>query len=307
MCPAITQTFPLSNDNSPDTSNLTDTIYCDLLLSEHYGKNIRQGQMFVITGAQASIRPANFDQGAGIDVGLSAAVKLEHHPVTRHSRKAWNMVFKQWRGQKALSGKVGAGVRNDDMEFCWTAGQQEAGRTSTIYGQGLPSVTEDMTEYLTLNGDSSQGTDFSLRDYYNSAFPAPAASRDHFDNTTVKSDKYGGSPYPNNLATWIHAYNSAAGDFADFNEFSSAASAGPINEFPEPLRVLCGLVQVNAYVMPDDTLSQIEEDMELVVTLFVKSWAPLVYRKPRSRKQASKSKARWVGRKSKTTRRGRGG
>ncbi|MCP4504990.1 MAG: hypothetical protein GY826_01165, partial [Fuerstiella sp.] len=176
-----------------------------LLLSEHYGKNVRQGQKFTIDGIQAFIRPADEDTGEFVDVGVSAACKIGYYPATGHARKAWNNVYRQWRSQKNLAGAVGPQIRNDDLEFAWNY-DKKTDRTSTIFGTGLGDTTE---EHLVLTGQSTGTEDFSLEDYYNSAFPAPAPSRNHFDNSVIKYDKFGSTPFPSVQHLYCAATNTA--------------------------------------------------------------------------------------------------
>ncbi len=282
--PAIsTAPYPLSNDNSPHTSNLSTTIDLAVLLSEYYGKNIRQGQTFKINAAQATVRPAAHLASAGVDVGISTVTTFKHLPTTKHSRKAWNSVFTQWSRQKQLASAVGSAVRYDDMEFAWNSSSISAGRTSTIHGQGL--AADESVEHLCLTGDSTEGTDFCLSDYYNSLQPAPGPSLNHFDGTTIKASKFGTTKFPESQSFSISGTNSTAGDYDGIDELHAAISMNDVHTFPSPVNVFCGLLRANTFVMPDDTLTQTEEDMEIIFTFFISSFKPLVYprRKGKSR------------------------
>lgn len=260
-----------SNDNSPETANITTQIDLALLLSDYYGRNIRQGNSFKVNGVQAWLRPADLNALEGIDSGVSAAVKFAFIPVTGHSRRAWNNVFKQWKAQKNLTGAVGTQIRYDDMEFAWNSGLITS-RTSTLYSTGLGDSDE---ESLVLTGASTGGTDFSLEDYYNSSYETPNASRNHFSNTVIKAPKFGQDPYPAIQNLYCSATNSV-------NEVDgalvSAAADSEMHMLPTPVHVLCGIMEVKAYIMPDDTSVQIEEDMAMDIAVSVVSWKPLVYR-----------------------------
>ena len=280
--PIVSTSFPIQNDNTPHTDNLNKQIDLALLLSEYYGKNIRQGQTFYIDGVQAWIRWADHKTELFVDTGISAAVKLNYYPTTTHSRRAWNNVFKQWRAQKNLRGGVGHQVRYDDMEFAFKSNLTHHHRTSTIYSTGLD---DDNTEQLVLEGNSTDGGVFSLRDYYNSAYPSPQPSIGHFDNMTIKEPKFGETQFPEKQSLLCSAYNSGSRDmsaiFGDIvaTGYDTAVADAPWITFPSPQPVMCGLLHAQAYVGLDDTASQIEEDMEIVIAISVKKWKPLVYRK----------------------------
>tara|TARA_B100001245_G_C22860635_1_gene413815 strand:- start:551 stop:1477 length:927 start_codon:yes stop_codon:yes gene_type:complete len=298
--PAVTVSIPVQNDNSPHTPNIDTTVDLAMLLSEYYGKNIRQGNNFRVKAMQATLVPADNAALAYIDTGLSATVRTTHLPTTKHSRRAWNEVFRQWKRQKQLGGLVGSSVRNDDMEFAWKS-DMTTSRTSTIHGTGLGDTS---TEKLVLTGDSTGGVDFSLQDYYNSMHKPPQDSSPHFSSGSIKDNKYGDTMFPAVQDTVMACYNSTNAfiDWAvelgvtiiDSEAYTSAAAAGPINEFPAPLDVFGGLMRIRAYVMPDDTAVQIEEDFSLFITFHVESWKPLIYRRKSGR---NKSRGRgWFGR-----------
>ena len=223
----------------------------------------------------AHLVPANFESNAGVDIGISAVASMNTFPATKHSRKAWNNVFKQWSSQKRLSGKVGSNIRNDDMEFAWNI-LTKSSRSSTIYGTGLGDVT---TETLCLRGSSSASNDiFSLEDYYNSSFTGTLPSRDHFTNANIKEDKFGSTPFPAVQKTLLSATNSAQVDYETIgNEHDGAVAQDGFVELLSPLQVLCGLVYYDVKVMPDDTAAQIEEDFSIVFSFHVVRWTPLVY------------------------------
>jgi hypothetical protein len=290
-----------SNDNSPHTANVTAQIDLALLLSEHYGRNIRQGNSFKVNGVQAWLRPADLNLAEGIDSGVSAAVKFAYIPATGHSRRAWNNVFKQWKAQKNLAGAVGTQIRYDDMEFAWNSGLTTS-RTSTLYSTG---IGDSDTEHLVLTGQSTGGDDFSLEDYYNSSYETPAASRNHFSNAVIKAPKFGDTPFPAIQNVYCSAINSARLGNLGYTEIpalpdltpeglTSAVADSEMNMLPTPIHVLCGIMEVKAYIMPDDTVDQVEEDMAMDIAISVVSWKPLVYR-PR-RKTGRKSSKKGGGR-----------
>jgi len=294
--PSVSQTFDISIGNDP-AENAIDAgdriIYLDMLLSEFYGKMVRQGSSFCVTGIQASLQPD--PDGSAIDIGMSADVKLHYIPTTRHSKFAWNQVYRNWRNQKKLDTAVGSQIRYDDMEFGWDKNEYES-RTSTIFGTGMGDSAGE--EKLTLTGQSiaTAGVNvgqFSLEDYYNSAYETPTASRDPFTNTVIKEPKWGATPYPNQQTLNCAATSSAQwfNSLTPGDIHQGAITMGPIETLPQPANVLCGLFYTEAFVMPDDTTGQDEDDFILTVTVFVKSWKSLL-----SRPGARGSKGRRKGR-----------
>lgn len=269
--------------NDPDEPN---THYVDLALlaSERYGKLVRQGQNFTITGIQARLRPTT----GGYDVGVGVSGSMGYMPTTKHARKAWNDAFQMWSKQKSLKGVVGGAVRHDDLEFCWDLGGQTQ-RTSSVFSQGMGD-NESARMGLFGNSDESGsvlgGTPqyFSLTDFYNSNQPIMSESRTHWDNAVVKPSKYS-NHMPDASYAWFNANassivtdNPSTTSFMD-DALSGAIVSTPIMEFPENINAMCGVLKFTTYVIPDDTDTQNAGDDEamLSITIFVKSWNALVY------------------------------
>jgi len=294
--PAVSQDFSVTISNDPAAQNIVKgerAMYLDMLLSEYYGKMVRQGQSFKIQGIQASLRPD--PQSAGIDIGLSAEVTLDYVPTTKHARFAWNQVFKGWRNQKKLQQAVGTQIRYDDMEFGWDLNEGvDRARTSIIYGAGLD---DNAQEKLVLTGASqaTAGTTigcYSLQDYYNSAYQTPDPSRNPFTNTDIKEAKWGNTPFPEIQTLHCTATSSAQWfeGASGLNIHQGAITTGDVQELSVPVQSLCGVLQVGAYIMPDDTAGQIEDDFILTVTVFVSSWKPLIFKRRSKRRYSRRYK-----------------
>ena len=297
--PIVSQEFIVRSGNDPAENIIPAgerAMYLDMLLSEYYGKMVRQGSSFCINGVQASLRP--FAESLGIDVGLSAEVGIDYVPVTQHSKAAWNNVFKGWSRQKKLQNAMGTQVRYDDLEFGWNATEGvDRGRTSTIYGQGL---TDNQSEKLVLIGNSeASGTPpfsplvgwYSLQDYYNSSYETPAASRNPFTNSDIKTAKWGATPFPQ-VQTIRTAATSSAGWFetnAGLQIHQSAITESAWQNLPTNQHSLCGVLYISAFIMPDDTVGQIEDDFILTVSISVKSWKSII-NYPKRKYRASKAK-----------------
>lgn len=293
--PAVSQTFKVSITNDPGEQVILvgdRAMYLDMLLSEYYGKMVRQGSSFTIMGIQASLHPD--PDGSGIDVGLSAEVHIDYVPVTKHSKFAWNQIYKGWRAQKKLATAVGGQIRYDDLEFGWDRREGvDRSRTSLIFGSGM---SDALQEKLVLTGPSDPTVgvavgQYSMQDYYNSAYQTPDPSRDPFTNTDIKDAKWGDTPFPEIQTLHCSATSSAMirDDGALSDRFSGAITMGPIETLPTPCHSLCGVLQIGAFIMPDDTLSQDEDDFLLEVTVFVSSWKPLVFKAKKARRYSRKS------------------
>lgn len=319
VMPAVSWTTTVHNMNDPALNGIPEgsqAIYLDMLLSEYYGKMVRQGNSFEIVGIQANLQPD--PASAGIDVGLSADVSVSYVPTTRHSKFAWNQVYKGWRQQKKLATAIGQQVRYDDFEFGWNT--QEGGgtsggslgtraRTSTIHGQGLGDLNEELPEKLVLTGASDMSSllsvgNYSLQDYYNSAYETPAPSRDPFTNAEIKSAKWGDTPFP--AVNSMHCTaTSTAQWFRDsitgLDIHQGAITTGDVQTFPTSCHSLCGVLFAEAYIMPDDTLGQFEDDFFLTITIFVKTWKSLIHHRT-GRKYAKRSRRASRGRSKRTYR-----
>lgn len=298
---AVTSQFKVSITNDPAVQVIAQgerAMYLDMLLSEYYGKMVRQGSSFCINGIQASLHPD--PDGSGIDVGLSAEVHIDYVPVTKHSKFGWNMIYKGWRQQKKLATAVGGQVRYDDLEFGWDSKEgSDRGRTSTIFGSGM---SDSLQEKLVLTGVSTASAgitvgQYSLQDYYNSSYQTPDPSRDPFTNTDIKAAKWGTTPFPE-IQTLHCSATSSANIHSDAilpipgaDRLSGAITMGDIQTLPTPIHSLCGVLQIGAFVMPDDTTSQDEDDFILEVTIYVSSWKPLVFKR-KSKRYSRKSSGR---------------
>ena len=269
--PIVTRTIPVDLSNNPGDSTYNTYVDLAMLLSEYYGKNIRQGQNFKLGGIQATLHPSE-----DLDIGMNASVKHTYIPTVKHSRKAWNMLFSQWKAQKLLAGKVGQHMRYDDFELGWDASSayHSATRTSTMFSSGIGDTT---SEKLMLTGSSTAGTDHTLLDYYNSQHRARSESIDPFTGAVIKAAKFNTtSPFPAEQVLWS---TSTASSMVDSNATPDMLGGAIANDsytpFPSPANVMCGVMKLNVYVMPDDTGSQIEDAMSLTISYHILSFKPL--------------------------------
>jgi len=282
--PLVSHTMTVSQSNDPSSGTST-VLHLDTMLSELYGKFIRQGQNFRVKGVQCSLIP----QGTGYDSGLAASVRFSYAPTTKHSRKAWNHAFSQWASQKKLAGRVGQNVNNDDFETTYSTSYSGYARTSTMNMGGMADGDADK---VAIYGTSSESSNImTLEDMYESLVPVEEPSRFHWNNAIIKPAKFT-SHFPEerrfaataNLSTVV----GEAGEFPAVYLGGARAEAGMVL-LPESANVMCGHLEIDAYMIADDTVTQTEDSATLMISIWVESFTPLVY--------PSKAKRRGKGRK----------
>ena len=261
-----------------------------LLLSEYYGKNIRQGQNFKIKKVSAQLIGKDTGATEDFDLGGSSQMVFDAVPTTKYSRQAWNHVFKQWARQKQLKGSVGQSIRNDDFEVAYMNHRINA-RTSSLHVSGIGDST---TENVVITGSSSANSHLTLEDVCNLMLhPDTPAPTFPLISTPIKDDKYGGTRFPEHQSFAVGGTNSAMVDhfgptFSAVNYGGAQVNNGEL-EFPDPLSVFCGILNYNIFIHPEDTLLQVEDNFTLFVQFHVSSWKPLVYsRKPRRSKPSTR-------------------
>lgn len=288
LMPLVHHTMELSQSNDPSNPAST-VIHLDTMLSELYGKNIRQGNTFNVKAVQCSLVPKD----DGYDTGMATTVRFSYAPTTKHSRKAWNHAFTQWASQKKLAGRLGRNLNNDDFETTYSTSYLSYVRTSTLRQGGLSDSDSDK---VAIYGNSSELTDvMTLEDLYESIVPVPSPSKYSWNNIPIKQMKYT-SHFPEERRFATSAILSA--DVSEAGEFPSvylggANSASNIIHLPEVANVMCGHLEIDAWVIADDTLTQDEDPATLLISIWVDSWKPLAYprSKPSPRRTPKKGKA----------------
>ena len=261
-----------------------------MLMSEQIGKNVRQGQSFHVK--QINIQLVGKDDALtdDFDVGGACTMQFKGFQTNKYARHGWNEAFKQWRRQKQLAGAVGSAIRNDDMEFAMNYGSITS-RTSSIFRNMAASTSEK----LVLGGASTIGQDWSLEDFVNTTlYPPQDPSKDHFNNSVYKENKFGDTRFPLATSVELTASQSAIATAVDGgilgigsgDVFSGAVSAAGVYTFPRPLRVLCGLLSYNIILTPPDTVNQVEDNFFIRYQIHVVKTTPLVYRPKKRRSKA---------------------
>lgn len=294
--PTVTSnSFTVNVSNNPHTAQTT---YVDIasLLSKQYGKTIRQGNSFKVTGISVAMIPKSTINH--FDTGMAISAKIGYCPTTKHTRKGWNEVNKMWKQQKKLRAGIGSAVKFDEMEFKFDSSHSYA-RTSTLYQSGLGDADADSLALFGLSSESSNM--LALQDFYNSRHPVATTSKYSYNNAEIKDRKYDAF-FPSQQYVYASSVLSAA--VAEAGEYpsaylSAAQAQNPLTEFADPLNVMCGLLKVQCYVITDDTATQVEDEAYMQVSIHVKSWKSLTYSRP---SRGRKSRGRMY-----TSRRSRGG
>lgn len=269
-------------------------------LSKHYGKLIRQGQIFRIR----SIRARIFNPNTAVqDVVMSVSGNYIFMEPTKFRKEAWKEAFRTVQRNRKL-----LGTRNDKSileGYDFRVGLHPDYSTDVgAWGEGVKYnawVNSD-AEPLHLSGGSPQG----IFDVWNSQIMQA--------NSPVNPGE--------GFGTWIATNSGALGDELDFvtNEngyyvpdtasidynwapfqvaFSSIYdSAGDAQDsigtvtntdvLTGPIHTMCGLIGINVDTTgSDDTISQ-TQDYGLQVVVDIESWTPIFKRKKNARRKRKK-------------------
>ena len=285
----------LEQPNSSDNSIFNGYVDFSMLLSEHYSKNIRQGQNFVLKGVSATILAEDTDGNAleDWDSGIAVNTRLAYCPTQKMTRMAWNQMFKQWKKQKYLSATVGSSVKYDDFEVGWDSQStyHDATRTSTIKANGIGDST---TEKIVIWGSSNSSSDYTMQDLVNSKFDAAGPSVDPFSGVVIKAPKFDYlNRFPSEKHFWVTSHNSSTVSHVGVAAYLSGGQMNnDIKVLPEPVNVMCGLMKINCYGTPPDTSTQAAETFELHLEFHIVKWTPLVFKSKSNRRSTSKNYVR---------------
>lgn len=281
----------LMTPSSPDEEVVNALIDIPLLLSQRLQKNIRQGQVIHIHNVTASLKPT---AGGSQDIGVAFTGELWHTPATKNSAKAWREAFSVWRKQKSLrANAVGSLVRYDDFEVGWNSSLTNT-RTSSLYATGLQ---DGDAESVVIYGTSTNGSDITLEDIFESSQTQAEPSRFPLSNAIVKQSKYF-DEFPNPVKTPLAAHLSANSAQTGYD---SGASVSQNTTYIADSASLCGVLKVIGYMLPENTIGHNQDDMTLTLTFTVSMGTPLVKTslgKPKRQKSLPRRTTRRKGRRS---------
>ena len=297
----VTKKFSVDLRNDPQTAQVTYVDFArggvaggDSGLSDFYGKSIRQGNSFRVRKIDFGLEPQeNMENNP--DVGLAISSQMQYVPTTKHTKKAWNMAFKQWRAQKNLSGLVGIHTKYDDMEFAYDGNDPDLGLPGVISTLNHGGIGDTNEEQMVLLGNSVDGNFWSLQDKYNSSFPVPSESLDPETSVRTKTRKYNTFWPPKQE---LQGYANFSGTHSENNiltvdfDFLHGGNAQQ-TAWEGCVDILCGKMKLFTYTMPADSPGGLEDSMEVTVTFWIESFTPLVYKKKTYKKTYSKSRGRY--------------
>lgn len=274
----VTHTGSITQSNDP--TNPVDSGVSDaaLFLSDKYGRNVRQGNSFRLIGYGLQVRVP------GQDTGAAAVCNLTFVEPNRHLVKAWNNMFRQWRKQKQIEAKVGRSVRYDDFELALNEGRVSP-RTSHIYDDPF-TVADGDAHNVGIAGDSNDGNNYtSISDVYNSRFRPPQGSLTHY-GASIKDPKFGTQFIDQNTDIYTSVACSAVasggvdtGGTPDYLGWGIAMNDMTWLPADNHINVMCGLVDYQIRMLPEDTGGQLAETLEYQLTLVYEGWSPLADKK----------------------------
>lgn len=298
----VTKKFSSITPNS-DPEQAVGSAQFDLAteLSKKFGKTIRQGNNFKIAGASAHIVPHNSNYD--LDSGLACKVRIGYCPTTKHTRKAWNLMFRHWMRQKKLRGAVGAGMRYDDFELAiHDSYLSNFPRASEMFTEGIgDSTAEKLCIYTSDNGHNPNDW-LGLQAYYNQKFPVADRGNMPYDGfvddwAPAKAPKYQ-QYFPNREFFGLSAIF-AAQDYNDPDIVADDHWMTPVASYNENMffdgshiNSLTGALSVAIYLLPEADIDVIEDELDLYVTIWVEGWNSLVYKKKKSRGYKKSFKSR---------------
>jgi len=266
-------------------------------LSSHYGRMIRQGQIFKIKSISARVfNPNTLVQ----DVVMAVSGNYVYMSPTGNRVKAWKNAFKATQNNRKLLGLT----RTDDYDF--RVGLHPDYSTDVgAWGEGVKFnawVNED-SEPLHLAGHSSQGI-FEVWNAQAGSDTGPANQSDGFGTWIARNA--GAAVDELDFITNETQYYSegAASTTYNWDMFSCAFSSTYDSAFDaqdsigtvtipcvtEDLTLMCGVLGLNVdTTTSDDSVSQ-TQDYGLQVVVDVESWSPIF-------KKRSKKRGRRKGRK----------
>lgn len=289
-------TFSAATDGHP--SNQRFTIDIASMLSEKYGKLIRQGQVFMVTGID--VRAFNPNTLVQDSVSAASGNLYYFHP-TANRKRAWKSAF---NAVQTLRRQVGLNEKGYDFRVGYhpTYGgimQQAWVRTEDdVLTLGGPSDDRNCifavhNAQLVDNGAHTEPVDASMNGF---GTPFDTSNSD----LDFKEDGYGTVTHDTEFFTegtasltvdaipWVA---SATGliDFDLINEDEYFGPSWTMTALDQTCPVMCGVLGVHIdSTVTDDLLTQ---DVGIQVTLDVTEWKPIINKK-KGRKSRGKSKRR---------------
>lgn len=245
-------------------------------LSQRLQSNVRQGRVFNLHKAQVALQPT-LSSGDDLDVGLATQGTLRWCPATKNSAKAWRHLFGVWKKQKQLRvGAMGGLTRYDDFELAYSSTYINS-RTSTVYATGMGDNT---TESAVIYGASTDSSDITLEDIYESLQPQSSPSRFPIDNSVVKESKFTAEFPPERVINLGASYSAVS--HTDLGQGDSGAQVQSQPEYITDGACLAGVLVFKAQCLAEDVALNTGDVLYLNLDITFSLGIPLA-RTPRSR------------------------
>lgn len=281
----VNLTVDLQQPDEPGDDWAVGVLQVDELLSQKFGRTIRNGNQFRLVGYGSSLR--GYDSSADVDSGFAGVTTVRYCPVTANSVGAHQSMYKAWLAQKKLSSAVGEYVRYDDFEVGWDATYPLSGaRKSQIKMGGLSDTT---FEEIVIYGPSAGGVTVALENFYDNLNPIAAPSEDYV-GSVIKDAKFI-DKFPDFVELSMPtSFSSNVAVESTPDALSGAVATGQVQWLPSDnhLSHMTGTLLYYFKGIPGDTGSQIADELRLTLTLVYEGWSSIA---PKARRSSASKKA----------------
>jgi len=290
----LTQTFNVTHPNDPLTGDFiprqTNYLRLDQMVSRNIGKNVRQGSNFRVVGIGCTLTGSlDGPAGADLDEGGAAMVKFDWVQPTKEKVKAWQRVKKRWLKWRRLAGVMN---RFDDFCVCFDPNHHGSGDYWGGSGSGNQPFSEIFDSENMLVGDFSDrhnvgllgdtqdvgaGVDFTgAFAEYESRMGYTFVSTDAEGNVLARA-KFSNKPAQVTDGISVSCNLTPVGDEGDADEGSPYGIGYAMEWLPADnhCSVMCGLIRVNAWILPLDETIDYADNLTLSVTIAVEGWSEL--------------------------------
>jgi len=296
----VTKRYEITTTGDPHDAIVAVDIDLATELSQRLGRTIKQGNSFRVVGWGASVVGQYGSLGTDLDLGLSATCRVKYCPTTYHSAKAWRMLNSAYWKQSAFREGLGVKSRYDEFEVAYKEGG-ESSRTSQVYCGGISDPqAEHCFIYAPYDDEDGLGiSTIGLNTLYDAHHPVEAPGQItevdllFDDQINYKAAKFA-SKFPEEdnftMAAHFSSTNFYDHDVGLDDIYPQGASAGTENFFlPDDnhIPILCGRMNLWAWVLPESDIHVVEDTLYLYVTFYIEGWNTL-NRTKKSRRSAKR-------------------
>ena len=290
----LCRSFSITQPNDPLTGDFiprqTNYLRLDSMLSEVLSKNIRQGSIFRVVGVGCSLT-GGLDGSAGsdLDEGGAAMVKFDWVGPTKDKVAAWSRCKKRWLKWRRIAG---ASNRFDDFIVAFDPNHHDDGDSWGGSGVGFHPFSEvfdsrnmvqgDLTDIhnvglLGETQDSGVGIDYTAAFGEYGRRMGYSFDASDSDGNVISRAKFNAKPALVTEGISMSCNLTPVGDEGAADEGSPYNIGYAMEWLPSDnhANVMCGLMRVNAWVLPLDETLDIADDLTLTVTVAVEGWSEM--------------------------------